>query len=251
MQSLLVPKEPNFQKIIITSAVLHLLFLTLVAVPLKTKKKEYSSYVVNIVTPAQLPARREAPPAPDTSKGGKDQVTIKEPPRKRVRQEKTLLPEKKAAPDKGVSLKPSQTSGRERVAREIERIQAISSLARMKKKQEEAKAESLESLRQSIRGSVSIQSGIPGDVLSDSSNAYAALIRQKIWSEWIYPDIEASGLEVIISFAVNREGKVSPPRIVQSSGNSIYDSSAVKAIYKASPLPPPPVEEEFEVRFHL
>ncbi len=91
----------------------------------------------------------------------------------------------------------------------------------------------------------------PGDQPLANANAYVALIREKIWSEWIYPDLNSSGLEVIISFMIDKEGKVTSPKIVESSGNNLYDYSAVKAILKASPLPPPAVEEEVEIRFRL
>jgi TonB family protein len=38
--------------------------------------------------------------------------------------------------------------------------------------------------------------------------------------------------------------------VIKSSGNRLFDISTVKAVKKASPLPPPAVENEIEVRFH-
>ncbi|KPJ98888.1 MAG: hypothetical protein AMK71_10650, partial [Nitrospira bacterium SG8_35_4] len=58
-------------------------------------------------------------------------------------------------------------------------------------------------------------------------------------------------LETLISFTMDKDGKVISHKIEESSGNYLFDLSAVKAILKASPLPPHPVEREIEVRFHL
>ncbi len=53
-QRLNIGKEPNIQKIIITSAVMHILFIALAAVPLRTKEREYKSYFVNLVAPIDI-----------------------------------------------------------------------------------------------------------------------------------------------------------------------------------------------------
>jgi len=148
-----------------------------------------------------------------------------------------------------------------KVAREIERLRAISTLAKLKKKQSEGKSGKLDSIRKKIQGSLSKKSaaeetpvraaGVPGVVKSIDTESYSALVFERIHSEWIYPDIDISALETIISFKITREGKVVSQKLIKSSGNTIFDRSAMKAVLKASPLPPPPVEQEVEVRFHL
>ncbi len=47
---------------------------------------------------------------------------------------------------------------------------------------------------------------------------------------------------VIISFVVRLDGSIKDIIIKQSSGHSILDKNAIKAIKKAAPFPPPPVE---------
>ena len=74
-QYLSAGKEPNFQKIIITSAVLHLLFITLATMPLKTRDREYKSYYVNLVSPAAL--RSAAKEGPKTTGAGKSKTEKK------------------------------------------------------------------------------------------------------------------------------------------------------------------------------
>jgi colicin import membrane protein len=249
-QSLPIGKEPNLQTIIITSAVLHLLFITLIIIPLKSKEREYKTYFVNVVTPAQIQTPSRKPAARKKGKVAKSksssEVKVKPALKRRVR------------PKKGVSLEPVETK---RVSKQIERLRAISAIEKKKKSKEEALArarEADESVEQAIEGikkrkivTVSTGAGIPGVQVSADSESYYALITQKIWGEWVYPDLDTSDLEVVISINIDSSGKIISHYIEESSGNKIFDRSASKAIIKASPLPSPPVEMEVGVRFRL
>jgi TonB family protein len=226
-------KEPDLYKIAFASALMHLLFITLITVPLKTRENEYKSYFVDLVGPAEL-SKTVGP----TAGKGKDEtgpIKVKPAPRRR----------EKAISGEGISLSPA-----EKAVKEIERIRAIKSLSRTKKKKEE-KASGIETIRRKIRGTVSSVPGIPGKAVSKDHESYYALITRKIWSEWIYPDFESSGLQVIISIRIDTAGKVVSLKIEESSGNALFDRSAAKAISKAAPMPPPLVEMEIGVRFYL
>lgn len=246
-QSLPIGKEPNLQKIIITSAVLHLLFITLITIPLKSKDREYKTYFVNIVTPAQIQTPSKSPAVKKKEEAAKSSsVKVKPTPRRRVQ------------PEKGVSLEPVDTK---RVSKEIERLRALSALVKKKQAKEEEMArakEADESVEQAIEGikkrntiTVSTGAGIPGAQASADSESYYALITQKIWGEWVYPDLDMSDLEVVMSIKIDSSGKIISHFVEQSSGNKKFDQSASYAIIKASPLPSPPVEMEVGVRFRL
>jgi len=233
-QSLYIQGEPDLQKIIITSAVLHIFFLFLVTVPMKTNEKEYKSYVVDLVAPAEIrnPSKKNT--------GGPSEVKSRQ--RRKV---------------KAKSM-PSQ-----RVNREIERLQAISAISKLKNKKNKERSNRLEVVKKNIYEGVEVAgkiealrqkklagAGIPGTVKPrKNAERYYALITQKIWSEWICHNCESEDFEVVISFHINKNGSVDSLRIVRSSGNSFYDNSAMKAIRKASPLPPPVLEDDCEVRF--
>lgn len=245
-QSLHTGYEPNLQKIVITSAVIHLLFITLITIPLKTKEREYKTYFVNIVSPVAVQKPSTSPAVKGKGKTEKNSVKVKPAPRRRV------------SPKKGVSLEPVKT---ERVSKEIERLRAISALEKKKslKEQELARArEADESVEEAIAGirkgrtvNISKGAGVPGVQSSADSESYYAVITEKIWSEWIYPDIDMSDLETVISIKIDSTGEIVSQQVEQSSGNKIFDRSASKAIIKASPLPPPPVEMEVGLRFRL
>ena len=239
---LYIGKEPSFQNVIIASIILHLLFITLITIPLKSRDREYKSYFVNIVRPSQVRGTTRTTAVSKKGKTVKKAVKVKPSPRRRVR------------PKKGVTLESA-----DRVKNEIERLKAISAIAKLKKKkaedlakaeeEEEAIAEALEDIRKNKLITIAKGPGTQGIQASSGIDAYSALVRQKILEEWIHtrPD---SALEAIVSFKVNINGEVIDPMVIKSSGNRLFDISTVKAVKKASPLPPPAVENEIEVRFH-
>jgi protein TonB len=62
--------------------------------------------------------------------------------------------------------------------------------------------------------------------------------------------------QVIVSFEIHRDGSISTPRVVQSSGIATLDFSARRAILDAGPFPPLPQAFErssatFEIVFEL
>ena len=169
-QSLPIGKEPNLQKIIITSAVLHLIFITLITIPLKSKDREYKTYFVNVVTPAQIQTPSRKPAVKKKGKAAKSSTSVKVKP----------TPRRRVQAKKGVSLEPVETK---RVSREIERLRAISALEKKKKSKEEAMARARdddESVEQAIEGikkrkttiTVSTGMGIPGAQASVDSESY-------------------------------------------------------------------------------
>ncbi|MDH5202397.1 MAG: TonB family protein [Nitrospirota bacterium] len=85
-----------------------------------------------------------------------------------------------------------------------------------------------------------------GSVFDD----YYSKIRKEIWQQWVFPDTGHKDLETIISIKIRKDGTITAQKIEKSSGNLIFDRSAIKAITKASPLSPPPYEMEIGVRFY-
>jgi colicin import membrane protein len=81
-------------------------------------------------------------------------------------------------------------------------------------------------------------------------DAYYAKVAQDIWQNFAFPKTENKNLEAIISIKILRDGSLHVNRIEKSSGNSLFDRSALRAIAKASPVTPPPYEMEIGVRFY-
>lgn len=73
---------------------------------------------------------------------------------------------------------------------------------------------------------------------------YAEIVRQRIAQNWQTAGLYAASQSspVIVSFTIERNGSVRDIQVVQSSGNPTIDNSALRAVYKANPLPALPSE---------
>jgi TonB family protein len=70
--------------------------------------------------------------------------------------------------------------------------------------------------------------------------SYARLIKEKIMIHWSYPPEARNNLvegRLLVLFSLNREGALTRLDITKSSGHSILDQEAAKAIRASSPFP--------------
>lgn len=87
-------------------------------------------------------------------------------------------------------------------------------------------------------------------VQSDFSD-YMANVRSKLQKNWVTPDFMEEG-HVRVLFKVDREGYVIAGDILESSGNPVYDESAVNAIHKSEPFgvfPPSSSRETITINY--
>src|SRR5216683_2440833 len=68
---------------------------------------------------------------------------------------------------------------------------------------------------------------------------YQAELKAKIYDAWNIPS-RSKGLEATFFLSINRAGHVEQGRLVQGSGNALFDESLQRAIKQAQPLPPLP-----------
>ncbi len=84
----------------------------------------------------------------------------------------------------------------------------------------------------------------------DALSAYVSYINKLAKQNWVIPDASPSGTAAVVAFRVSKTGSVSGVRIVQSSGVSAFDSSAVAAVSSLSLVPPPDkLSHEVKVKF--
>jgi len=92
------------------------------------------------------------------------------------------------------------------------------------------------------------------NVLGNRFGAYADLVIKRVSEKW-----ETNGLAglhsaplVIVTFDIMRDGSVKNPQLIQRSGNSTLDYSAIRAVQDAAPFPPlPPGYERSEANVEL
>lgn len=87
-------------------------------------------------------------------------------------------------------------------------------------------------------------------------SSYLKLMRQRIWSEWTQSAVFGSNQVCVVGLTVSRSGEISDIRVEKPSGNSFYDSVAMRAVRNSSPLQPlpsefPRSEQRFRIQFRL
>ncbi|HLK11038.1 MAG TPA: cell envelope integrity protein TolA [Candidatus Binatia bacterium] len=93
-----------------------------------------------------------------------------------------------------------------------------------------------------------------GQVVGLEFLAYRQQVIGTIKSQWTNV-VTRPGLVARVRFGIASDGTVSDVRLEQSSGNAAYDTSVVRAVEHANPLPPPPARyadqfREFVIEFH-
>jgi colicin import membrane protein len=79
--------------------------------------------------------------------------------------------------------------------------------------------------------------GAGGGAIGD---IYGAQIVMAVQPNWHWPALAQGNLSVTLYLKINAAGRVLDVRVEASSGNALFDSSAVAAVRRTQTLPPPP-----------
>jgi colicin import membrane protein len=201
-----------------------------------------SPYTVRLVSPDESavkalrvpPAKKHIPLAKEEPAAEEPSVkTVKAPPPKKTPSLEDYTDEKIAALRKQ----------RERERDRAEKQRAIAAMRKRARVEELAEAKAAVTVTAKAVG----EAGQPaeGSIVGD----YVQNVRSLIEQEWILAGTGREGLYAIITVRVMKNGTLKVTDMERSSGDAIFDRSALRAISKASPVPPPPYEMELGVRF--
>jgi colicin import membrane protein len=226
-------RGPTLQKATIISFTLHLTVFAIALVILKQSGSVRlpSPYTVNLVSPGVLKDMgRET-----TSEAGKESTRLAAPA------DVSKKPVKETPKDKPKDA----VKEKEMVAKRIAAIEA------KKKVERRVKLRSVIALKADAwkHGSNMKQQQSASHGKGSLQEDYYTIITREIWQQWVYPDTGKKDIEAIVAIRILRDGTAIIQRIEKSSGNALFDKSALRALAKASPLPPPPDEMEIGVRF--
>jgi TolA protein len=236
-----IGKEPNFLKIVFVSLLLHFLFASLVAIPLRSKP-QYRTYQVSLVAPLRTTRTPQVSKTPVAKSKSLKSLPVTK--KRALKKTKAATKTKKA-----VKIKPKADMSLQEVKKEIERMRAISALAK-KSAGSTGKKQEIDIKKDTAPEETAQGIDIPGRGDEEGVDYYS-MVSQKIWQHWFYSKSRFSGLEVVVSIRIDKTGEVISQEIEKFSGDVLFDRSALKAINKASPFPPPPEELEIGVRFYL
>ncbi len=80
--------------------------------------------------------------------------------------------------------------------------------------------------------------GVPDGV--DSGDWYLASVQQRIWTIWMQQVHSGMTQSVTVAFSIQADGTVADVSILQTSGASLLDLAAQRAVYSAAPFGPLP-----------
>jgi len=162
-------------------------------------------------------------------KAEKPKLAAKKP----VEDEKVALREKvKKEPSKKEPTKESKEAGRNKTA--AERASAGTGSAQKSSKGEAFSTGVGEGVGGSVLGAGG--RGGPGIVKGMDYVIYQNRMLSTIKNNWVWVG-PRSNIKVVVHFNIKDNGEIVGLKIVQSSGNSSYDDSVLRAVRKSSPLP--------------
>jgi len=232
-------RGPSLQKTALLSLGLHV--TVFLAVFLIVKQSSHmvmpSPYMVNLVSP-------------DFSR----QMSRQEVTEPRQKKQETASAPVKEAPQKNMSYTTKET---EMVERKIAAIVTKRKIAAIAKAFQQRSIISLKAHGDnkptkpvvSKTGNTSSQAASPAAQGTIFDDYYAKIIKE-IRQQWVYPNAGRKDIEAIVSIKILKDGTTIVQKIEKSSGNTLFDRSALRALAKASPLSPPPYEVELGVRFY-
>ncbi len=214
------------------SFLIHFLIITALFFIAKNSSiyKAPSAYIVNIVNIADSGVKEI--PSRDTqgiSKAGKEEsvstkpITIPQKLQKDIRKGDDIVKERIDA----IKAK-----------KHIEKIVALRKMIDIGRTDSETKG---------IKSEASVKGMVSGG--HNTGSDYYTVVINKIRQNWIFPESIDKDLLAIITIRIAKDGSITIGKIEKSSGNPLFDRSAMRAIASANPLPAPPQEIEIGVRF--
>jgi colicin import membrane protein len=232
-------REPSLQRTTLLSFVVHLtvFFLVIIVIRQSSHMVVPSPYTVQLVSSDLMNGLNRQPQTADTRQETPETAQPEETQKKQGKEKelkekglKDKMTQKKLVEDKIAALA-AKDAAKKKVEKRVKLRQVISLKAQGEKK-------------------TGTGSQASGQGRGAPSEDYYSKITKEIWQHWVFPDIGKKDVEAVIAVRILRDGTALVQRVEKSSGNSLFDKSAIKALAKASPLTPPPYEMEIGVRFY-
>lgn len=234
-------KGPLF-KALVVSVLAHLLLFFFVVKPPYLKEQPRRILTVSLMesripeplqpasplgTPPIKPVEKEMPKVIEKPK---QKEPFKPEPQKPVQKpQKTEPPKPPKEEQKQLAARPEPPRPTEEVDLERQRLEAIKEIERrIKERQIEAQP------TQEPRGA--------------AFDLYLSQLQERIRSFWVIPEgLLREDVKAIIRVRIDPQGRLLSAELEKSSGDKVFDRSALQAVRKAEPLPPPPGGQTMEV----
>ena len=226
-------RGPSIQKTAAVSALLHLTILVLSVVLI--------NYTKNVVMPSQYTVSLVS-----SSKGRSSGESVH-----KVEELKSTAVEKAKSPEESKEVpKVAKKADEKRLDEKMSVLEALAKVKRIREIRKKMAAISVRGSGAKSGTRPSEQQGATGGSKGTLFDSYYAKITEEIRQEWVYPDMGKKQLEAVVSVLIRKDGAITVQGIEKSSGDLLFDRSALKAVTKASPVSPPPYEMEIGIRFY-
>lgn len=236
-------EQPGFGLTVVISICLHIVFLTLVfllAQHASPTKIITPVYTVDLIAPEkQMVSQKVIEPASQEAGASKSQI----------KEEKAVVLKK----TKELSLDETLSRIKERVKKREEEESINRAIEGLQNRQLEKKIKEIRERvahKQGVVKTVKTQEQHPNTQkaaamkrLDDLEEKYAQLVGDLIHNKWNYAEDINKGDIAVLDVRIEKTGRLVESRLEQSSGNSMLEKSAVRALEKAAPLFPPIPQE--------
>ncbi len=108
------------------------------------------------------------------------------------------------------------------------------------KKTKETKREEPKPAQQSRPQALQPTSALTTDTAKFPYLYYLKNIRERISGAWQYGEPEEGFLKTVVYFKIKRDGSITEPAFKERSGDTVFDSLAMRAVKVSAPFPPLP-----------
>ncbi|GAA5164268.1 TonB C-terminal domain-containing protein [Viridibacterium curvum] len=193
--------------------------------------------------PAPEPVRQTVAPQPELEPVRKPDIVLPKPPDKPVKKPEPPKPEPPKPEPQKAEPRPVAPPGLD--ARQLELLNRDRVELDTRKRMAAAQASSR----------ALIQAEVESEGVRKAQFDWINLIEAKVRGNLtgtIPPGVTGKpSAEIVLELLPDRSIKEASVRIVRSSGNAVLDRAIEGAIYKSSPLPPPPSPEAFQRNFRF
>ena len=235
-------RGPSLQRTAALSFALHIsvFFLALLTFRQSNHMVMPDAYTVNLVSPNVLPRIDKAENPSTVQKTEtiqkKEPAPASEIPRKNIKENTREDAKEKESVERKISL----LAAKKKVENRFSSRKVISLKAGGEKPLPASKGGPLKTVSSTVTKGAS------------SSDDYYSKVVDEIRQQWVWASRDSGrrNIEAIVSIKILKDGTAIVQKVEKSSGNTLFDKSALRALAKASPLPPPPYEIEIGVRFY-
>jgi colicin import membrane protein len=208
---------------------------------------------VKAATDANL-AAEEARAAEETKAAAAEAELMKQAQGKQAQAARVTEAQKAAAAKRTEDLKRAEDAKRSEEAKRVEEVKQAADAKQADDAKRAADLKAKAEREAELRRQLAEEEHVSAVEASPARAQYIARLSSRIQNAWIKPPSARAGLDCVVNITQVPGGEVTSARVSQCNGDAAARQSIENAVYRASPLPPPPDPALFErnlvIHFH-